>query len=169
MVKPVLDNELYDIYSYWHVPWWQTRFFYATIMVLVFVLMWYGMRKLRQARRARASNKTPWQKALEALDAMRASQAYRTAEGKQVYFALTSIMKTYVYERFGLDVAGKTDDELIAFLRQTTVPVDYTDAVQEILQGSVLVRFARGAAIKEQIERDVVRAYRAIEHTIKIQ
>lgn len=166
MVSSQIENELYDICSYWHVPWWHSKLFWGLLLIGILGVFLYLVYWLLQKKRARALIKPSWQKALEALDRLRASTDYMQGQGRQVYFTLTAIVKNYMQERFEVEVVGKTDDELMDFVVKMNISPALVEALRTIFEGSLMVRFAQESAVKAQIDRDVACVYRLIEQTI---
>ena len=95
----------------------------------------------------------PWQVALAELKALQ-DQSYETPEqGKQFYFQITDILKRYISDRFNLDTHGKTDEELVSYLKEQELLAVVKDGVSDIAQGCVFIKFAGQQAMQEQIKR----------------
>jgi hypothetical protein len=120
-------------------------------------------------RRYRNRKKTtkPWIVALAQLQDLKKQGRAQALHAKQFYFSLTTIIKEYLAARFGVDVKGKTDEELLIFLKTHAVLGSLLiDEIQRIVDGSVFVRFANEAAAQEHIDRDFARARDIITKTI---
>ncbi len=156
-------QQLYDIYGLWHVPWWQAPWVWYCLVVSGLLLVgWYVTRRIMMRRRAH----TPWGTALMALDTLKAQGLISVVYSKEFYTALTKIFKTYLQERYGLDVAGKTDDEVLELLERSPFPPDLLSPLRIIFKGSITIKFAKAQAIKDQIEQDFVASRVIIDKTI---
>ena len=151
---PMMQNGLYEIYSTWHVPFWQTTPFYimvgVALLVVVFGLALLALRWIK-ARRAR---KTSWEQALLELEQLSKS-SMGVGSSKEFYVQLILIVKRYLYGRYGYNVSSKTDQELIAHLALTDISPDLLTKLCAIIDGSMMIKFANMQVIQEQMKRDL--------------
>ncbi len=160
-------NGLYDIYSVWHVPFWQTSWFYWTVIsltiLLCVMLVWGAYRWYRLRNRQPI---TPWEKALRIIAKLQ-NQTYTTQQkGKQCYFVLTTALKNYLAERFGYPIAHKTDEEAASYLEHQQLEPNLTKNIPEILRGCLLIKFANEQAVNEQIQAHLALAKETVLSTI---
>ncbi len=159
-------QQLYDIYQMSHTPWWQQSWLtycaYAAIALLLLGSLWYSLRVVLAKKRAL----TPWQRALHELDRLETEGFVSVVYSKELYTALTGLLKRYIYERYALDIIGKTDDEAIAFLEKNHFPSDLLESIRAIFSGSVIIKFSNACAIKAQIESDFAASRAIIYKTI---
>lgn len=160
-------NGLYDIYSVWHVPFWQTGWFYWTIACLIaviciasslFIYRWYKKRN--------PSITTPWAIALESITSLQGKRYTTQQEGKQCYFELTRTLKTYLQNRFAYPIACATDEQAARYLERTTLDHILRKNIQEILRGCLLIKFANQHAVDEQIQAHLALAKESVLKTI---
>jgi hypothetical protein len=159
---------LYENYGLWHVPIWQTEQFKlamkigAVIMLLMIVL--FCVRKYVQYRRRK---KLPlWDQALADLNQLKQEHKVDVLYGKEFYVTVSALLKKYFYDRFGYDVIGKTDDEMIQYLQVHYPDAQSIEDIKALLQGSVIIKFANVQAAQEQIDHDYVRSIAIITRTI---
>ncbi len=148
-------NSLYGIYDVWHVPFWQTRFFYtilAIVGVFIFVIVLLLVVR-RYYARACQRKVSPWDKALAALERLKREEYSTTERGKLVYFTITIVLKEYLHNRYRFDVQGKTDDELLTYLQEQNFEQNLLRYLQDILDGGVMVKFANVQAMQDEILR----------------
>ncbi|MBS1986560.1 DUF4381 family protein [Candidatus Dependentiae bacterium] len=159
-------QQLYDIYDMSHTPWWQQSWLtycaYIAIVLLLLGILWYSARAVIGRKRVL----TPWQKAIDELDRLETEGFLSVVYSKELYTALTGLLKRYIYERYGLDIIGKTDDEAIAFLEKNKFPSDLLESIRAIFSGSVIIKFSNACAIKAQIESDFAASRTIIDKTI---
>lgn len=159
---------LYENYGLWHVPIWQTEKFQLGIKIaaalLFFVCVAYVIRKYVQYRRRK---KLPlWDQALADLNALKQEHKVDVLYGKEFYVTVSVLLKKYFHDRFGYDVVGKTDDEMIHYLREHYPDPQSIEDIKALLQGSVIIKFANVQAAQEQIDHDYVRSIGIITRTI---
>lgn len=159
---------LYENYGLWHVPIWQTEKFQLGMKIvaglLVFVIVVFLVRKYLHYRRRK---KLPlWDQALAALSQLKQEHKVDVVYGKEFYVTVSALLKKYFYDRFGYDVIGKTDDEMIQYLQEHYPDAQSIDDIKALLQGSAIIKFASAQAAQEQIDHDYVRSIAIITRTI---
>jgi hypothetical protein len=159
---------LYENYGLWHVPFWQTEKFQLGIKiaaaVLLFLCVAYVVRKYVQYRRRK---RLPlWDQALADLNQLKQEHKVDVLYGKEFYVTVSALLKKYFYDRFGYDVIGKTDDEMIQYLQEHYPDTQSIEDIKALLQGSVIIKFANVQAAQEQIDHDYVRSIAIITRTI---
>lgn len=165
------ERGLYGIYSTWHVPFWQTTVFYWLVVCLVsLVVLGLAFFLIRWIiRRRRAIPITPWDYALQRFASLELHPCASKADGKQFYSSLSYEMKQYVHKRYSYDVRWKTDEELISFLEKHEFPEPLLADLNEIMTGSMLVKFANIEVIQEQIKRHLALSKAFVQKTIPQQ
>src|SRR5437899_2466422 len=116
-----MENELYDIYTMWHVPFWQTDQFFWGVVLLAMGLSGIAVWLLVKKWRSRKIKQTPWQLALQQLNALKKNNRISMQQGKEFYHELTRIMKVYVHERYQVDVLSTTDQEFLVDVEKQSV------------------------------------------------
>jgi len=164
-----MKDKLYPIYGIWHKPFWQTRTFYAIIIFLCIVfislLVWLLVRKYLAKKR----KKNPWDIALADLARMQVLLARGKISHQDFYLGLTALLKSYFYARFGYNLFGKTDQEVLEFLKkEKKFDSQLLHNMEQMLEGLQFVKFANEQAIKEKMEQDIKRCSDIIQKTIPI-
>jgi len=158
-------QDLYDIYGMWHMPFWQTKAFWGT-MVTFFVILLVaivGYLLFRCCRRKKTQ--FSWDKALYELSGLTIDVEPTKEHGKQFYFSLTAILKTYLNERYKIMVQGKTDQELLLLLEQSSLPSDLLPFIRTILTGCLQIKYADEQALRKQLICDLDNAVILIKQT----
>lgn len=159
------SNGLYDIYPLWHVPFWQTIWFYSAVIVIIALLFLVCMLFLyRKFLRRSVPLLPPWERALQALYKLQQQKYSSEEDGKLCYFKLTDIIKQYVQERFDIPMQGKSDQEALLFLENNNMPLVY-EPFKEIVQGCLYIKFANQQAMQEQIQRHIALAITIVNQT----
>lgn len=159
---------LYENYGLWHVPFWQTREFrmaiYLCLGLLVVCILIVGIIKYRAYRKRK---KLPlWDQALLELAQLKKDHKIDILHGKEFYTTICAVLKKYFHGRFGYEVIGKTDDEVIEYLKNHYQDERMFEDIKSIFQGGVIIKFANAQAAQEQIEGDYSRAVAIIRRTI---
>jgi hypothetical protein len=159
------QNQLYDIYPTWHVPFWQTTWFFWLMMLIGSIILAALITGFIMWKRKYKKPKTAWEQALSALNLL-GQRAMHPRESKEFYTQLTSILKRYLQERYEIPVMGKTDQELIASLESLDVLKDAPVLLQEVIEGSTIIKFANVQSGQERMHQDLDRCRVFITTTI---
>jgi hypothetical protein len=159
---------LYENYGLWHVPFWQTATFQLAVKIaaglLILIVVVFFVIKYVQYRKRK---KLPlWDQALLDVSTLKKEHKVDVAHGKEFYVSVGSILKNYFHNRFGYDITGKTDAEVIDYLQKKHADEQTVEDMKMVLQGSEIIKFANAQAAQEQIEQDYVRAIAIITKTI---
>ncbi len=161
------EKGLYDIYSIWHVPFWQTTQFYIIVSVIcllvILALAWWLIRKYIKKNRKPVP---AWQRALEQLQQLQNKTYSSKQEGKQCYFAITSILKQYLQNRYQFDAPSKTDTELIQYLQKNKYSETLAQNMKDICNGCILIKFANQQAMQEQIVQHIALGIQIVRQTM---
>ncbi len=161
------ERGLYDIYSVWHLPFWQTGwFFWGIVSVIVvsltgamyFLYRWYRNKNIKPI--------TPWEKALQTIADLQKSSYETKEKGKQCYFILTGALKNYFESRYQFPISTKTDEEVSRYLEEQLIDNTMKKELQSILQGCLLTKFANEQAMEEQIKKHLDQATSIVRSTI---
>ena len=167
-----MEQQLYDIYPMVHIPFWQTDIFLIFVISIVIVICmffcWFTWRKIR----SRPIVITPWEQALQSLTSLQKNYLENndafisTESSKQFYVSLVLLHKTYLMNRYGFAVMGKTDAELFAYLKETEYPQELCNFLETIYMQSTMTRFASDIGSRNQMERDIKMSQEIITLTI---
>jgi hypothetical protein len=159
---------LYENYGLWHVPFWQTPQFKTTMQVcLALVLLIIVLLMIRKYVRYRKRKKLPlWDQALLALTHLKKEHKVNAVHGKEFYVTVSAVLKNYFHDRFGYDLRGKTDAEVIDYLEKNHDDALVASEMKLLLQGSEIIKFANAQAAQEYIEHDYIRSIAIIQRTI---
>ncbi len=161
-------NELYEIYGLRYKPFWHTKAFVLGLVVIGFLLfgaiVWLLIRKFK-ARKQHIRMKA-WDVALQELASLGIADEFTIELGNTFYSRLTYILKKYLQERHGLALLGKTDEEVLSFLEMTDFSPQLLDDLRSIFHGCIEIKFARGAALRENIERHLALSFSLIRSSM---
>lgn len=152
------QETFYDIYDYIFIPFWKTRPFIissAIVASIILAITAYVITRWVKAKNAKKKVITPAEWALGQLQALKPEQYQKKEEFKQFYFTITNIMKGYLKRAYNLDVAEKTDEELISFLKKKDF-FPLAERLEEVFHSSLLIKFANAQALREQAQKDLL-------------
>ena len=160
------DLGLYDIYSAWHIPWWQTQvFYYSIIFIGIMICASIGFIIGRYWFYKKVTIPF-WQQALNELDRLAKTPVVTSAQKKECYFVMTHVLKRYVGIKYNLQTANKTDKQFIECLQKSLVPIELLSDIENIFIGGLTIKFANDIVKNEQIQRDLTHAISFIKKTM---
>ena len=144
-------------------PWWA-----GTLLVLALAFVawtWRSRRNVTLDEGASHSTDTtparpPHEVALEALDRLIASKAWRRGEAKEVQAEASLVIRRYLEGQFDMRAAEKTTDEVVAMLGASRVPSGWHDRLARALAQADTVKFAKGE-LPDLTHLGTLKAYRA--------
>jgi len=159
------SDGLYDIYDLWHKPFWQLRSFWlvfgcAVMLVVLACFCFFLFVYMRQKKK-----EAPWIWALRKLNGLQISTVSGRDEAKEFYFSLTLILRHYLSARYNLDLAGKTDQEIIYLIDRQKIPFNIASCVKAIFEGGAFVKYADESVLNDKIEQDLNRAINLVKST----
>lgn len=152
-------EQFHDIYDYIFIPFWKTRTFNLTIIILLLIIagiITYLVIQHIKRKNALKRILTPAEWALQELGLLKPQEYQKKEEFKKFYFAITKIMKAYIKKEYNLDLTEKTDDEMIAYLQERSIiDKNFIANLKTVLESSLLIKFANAQALREQAEKDL--------------
>ncbi len=149
--------DLYPNYGLWHQPFWQTTWFFYTMVGVAALLILGFVSYLVVLYKKKRSKKQPWEIALIRLKELQHLLANSSDErlSKEFYLRMTIIIKNYLYMRYSFDVESKTDEELIRFLETTTLDQDIVKELRVICEEGSQAKFAPISVMHPILMRDL--------------
>jgi len=165
-----MEEKLHDIYDVWHVPFWQRSWFFWSVSACMIIMLIIIIGIVIKQYRFRKKNMvvTPWDAALQSLILLQQEKVMTIEQGGNLYAAITQILKKYLHQRYGFDIASKTDDEVIVYLEQNKFDSLLLCDIREIFEGSVYIKFAYVKVMQERIEKDLERSIAFIKATLPV-
>lgn len=132
--------------------------------VALAALIYFLRRKKPAAKPAGppVSELSPFEEAVQLLEALRKEDLAAKGEVKQYYTKLNDILRWYVFRRFNISSLEKTNEELIMQLRQTKLPADDYTSLAQSLRMADFVKFAKYMPSAE----DQQQAFQVIKQSI---
>ncbi|CAN5195545.1 hypothetical protein BH09DEP1_BH09DEP1_5890 [soil metagenome] len=160
------DLELYDIYSTWHVPFWQTRLFVIALAVFGLLLcagaLWWFYKKYRKNKSVDIE-----QQILAQLNAMRLTIIATPEDAQKAYAAITDALKSYFQYYYASPFKTLTDYQMHQALVSKNFPIEYHEALEKLLENGMHVKFARAQALQQQVTSHVALCINIINHLVR--
>lgn len=127
--------------DYW--PWG------AGILVFLSLIGWWFWKNRRKPISPQAPKQeiappvSASEKALQQLDELQQKQLWKQEQTKEHYAALSLILREYLESRYGIAALESTTSEIQMMLVSTDLPTGSRDLLEEILQKTDLVKYAR--------------------------
>lgn len=159
------SEQLYDIYGVWHIPFWQTTWFFVSVMSLLGVILAYiGYRLFFFVYRKKEVSY--WEYAQQQLEMLEQELHNNRIDAKKFYFRLTDIMKKYLHDRYSYDVLGSTDAEVISYIKKQNLSSSLIEDMSTVFEGLQEIKFARGDAATDRMMRDITLSKACIAQTV---
>ena len=168
-IKIDSTNRYYDIkkpmnieYSYWR------EILTALALIALFFLAvwwWYKTRKPVEQKPENSVLIPAYITALNQLKELQASEAWLHMPLKSFYIELSTIMRRYLQGELAILAVETTTDEIIESLRSKTIDQALKTELQDLLQTSDLVKFAKVKPLLEEGERYLNIALKFVEKT----
>lgn len=152
-----LDLENYDM---WYVPFWQTKsfylimFFFTLLILCPIVLFIYKKFKKVQSKESLESI---------LIELKNLEKNLPNKSSKEFYFILISFVKKYIFICYNIDIASKTDYELIEFLKNMKNPLVFNEEIKNIISRATSARFASRELAELQMKQDLKNMINLIE------
>ncbi len=159
--------QIYDIYGWWYKPLWHSWYFKATVGFVGALLGVYFLVKVcRWYRGLPGKAKEPWQEALGSLQAIKLS-LFEDGETHRLFYGhITAILKNYLAKRYQLELASKTDQEVMSAIQNSPLPADLQEHLQALMKGAEIIKFAHQESGAERMRYDLMRAIDIVRNTI---
>lgn len=161
----VQNDAFVDVYDVWYHPWWHSTWFYLAVSVflcaVIFFVVYY-LYKIGWFVRV-----VPYDRqALKDLDQMQAQKYSTQDQIRTAYFQLTTILKKYFAQRYGVPLHDKSDIEIVPILQSQLEPI-LQPVLTEFLQRSFCIKFAQADVVEIMLQDDIKFVKKIIEETRK--
>lgn len=160
--KDVQDNPF--LWDEWAPLFWLSLLFIALLYVLFYMLLRLKQNKPIVTRIRIVKKVLPHQKAMKAIDKLKADKLVSSEDQKTYYTMLTDTLRQYIQERFGFNAKEMTSAEILSHLQQNG---DKTmmDELRELFLTADLVKFAKYSTLLNENDLNLVNAINFIDQT----
>lgn len=148
---------------------WSTAFWLSVLMLLFMAVAWYLYIRLRDNKPVIASLRIvkrllPHQKAMKAIEEIKAEHMVTSEDPKEYYTRLTDALRHYIDERYGFSAMEMTSSEIIDRLVQQG-DATMLDELRQLFQTADLVKFAKHSTLINENDANLVNAIDYINKT----
>lgn len=157
--------EIKDIYDVYYQPFWKETWFVVLVVIVCLSLIGVIAYLLYKKQQKKVQPQY-WQIAIDYLQQLKKQNIQDPAV---VYAAITIIVKQYLQTRYAVSLVALTDDQFIGALEDNSCFDTATkQAIKELFNDVVLIKFAQQAAAQQQMNDAIKKAIALIDIT-KIQ
>lgn len=148
---------------------WAPYFWLSLLMVALGLVGFYLYLRLRENKPIITKIRIvrhvpPHQRALNAIEKIKAERLTSSEDQKAYYTQLTDTLRQYIQERFGFNAMEMTSDQIIDQLRQTG-DQKMIDELRELFRTADLVKFAKYSTLLNENDLNLVNAVNFIDET----
>jgi len=148
---------------------WSNVFWLSFLLVVMLIAAYYLFLRLKQNKPIITTfhivkHIPPHQKALTAIEKIKAEQLTNNEDQKRYYTELTDTIRQYIRERFGFNAMEMTSSEIIGQLEQCG-DSRMIDELRELFQTADLVKFAKYSTLMNENDMNLVNAVNFIDQT----
>ncbi len=153
----------------WEQDGWGTALMVAFLFLLLLVAILFLWNRLRNNKPIIAKFRIirlipPHQKAMRAIEEIKAERMVTSEDPKQYYTRLTDALRQYINERYGFNAMEMTSSEIIARLTHTDDPRSLEE-LKQLFQTADLVKFAKYSTMINENDANLVSAIDFINQT----
>ena len=160
--KGVQDNPF--LWKEWSLPFWLSILFIMLCLLTVYFIVRLKQNKPIVARVKIVKFVPAHQKALKAIENIKAEHMMTSQDQKEYYTRLTDALRQYIKERFGFNAKEMTSSEII-YLLQKAGDQKGIDELRELFTTADLVKFAKYNALINENDLNLVNAAKFINDT----
>ena len=162
--KDVQDNP-FD----WELDDWAVPFWLSVVLLVLLAVMYYLYICLRDnkpviARIRIVKRLLPHQKAMKAIEEIKAEKMVTSEDAKEYYTRLTDALRKYIEERYGFNAMEMTSSEIIDHLMKNADEESLSELRQLFLTAD-LVKFAKYSTLINENDANLVSAVDFINKT----
>lgn len=161
--KDVQDNPM--LWSgEWSQPFWFSFIVVILIAITGYLYLRYRDNKPVIARIRIVKRILPHQKAMKAIEEIKAEKMVMAEDPKDYYTKLTDTLRRYIEERYGFNAMEMTSSEIIDRLMSTDDPKSLEE-LKQLFNTADLVKFAKYSTLINENDANLVNAVEFINQT----
>jgi hypothetical protein len=152
----------------WELDDWAKPFWLSVVMLVLMAMAYYLYIRLRDnkpviARIRIVKRLLPHQKAMKAIEEIKAEHIITAEDPKEYYTRLTDALRKYIEERYGFNAMEMTSSEIID--RLSKADPESLNELHQLFQTADLVKFAKYSTLINENDANLVSAIDFINRT----
>jgi hypothetical protein len=152
-------SKLKDIKTVLNEPFnwkWYINYLYWGVGAILFITMsvliasYYNKRKKQKVDEPEKPKIPAHITALASLEKIKEEQIWKEGKIKEYYSSITDTVRLYIEERYNVFALESTTDEIMTAFRSQVIDPDSKNKLQQVLQLSDLVKFAKMAPVESE-------------------
>lgn len=160
--KDVQDNPF--LWSDWSMLFWMSVILLLLIVMGVYLYSQFKENKPINIRIKVIKRLLPHQKAMKAIELIKADKMVQSENQKEYYTKLTDTLRKYIQERYGFNAMEMTSSEIIDRLTSSQ-DQSAIDELKELFITADLVKFAKYSTLINENDKNLVNAIEFINST----
>ena len=167
-------EEFYDIKNVWKPPFvladYYAWIFGILIALFLICVIGYVVQRIRNKKPIMpfakpAPKLPPHEQAVKELDEIKQQKLWQQGRGKEYYTQITETLRRYLVDRFDIQAMEMTSGEILDAIRKHEDAESVRNSLQQILQLSDFVKFAKMNPLPSENELSLMNAYLFINQT----
>lgn len=167
-------EEFNDIKNIWNPPFvWADYYpiiFGILLALFLICVVAYIIKRIRSKKSLIPFKKPepklpPYEQAIKELDEIKQQKLWQQGRNKEYYTLITDALRKYIVDRFGVNAMEMTSGEILDILRKEKEASGVYNSLQQILQLSDYVKFAKMIPLPDENDRSMTGAYLFVEQT----
>lgn len=160
--KDVQNNPF--LWSEWRTPFLLSFLFVGLLLLMLWLYQRLKANKPIIAKIRIIKKLLPHQRAMKAIDQIKADHMTASEDQKEYYTLLTDTLRQYIRERFGFNAMEMTTSEIIYNLQQSGDQTMIAE-LKELFETADLVKFAKYSTLMGENDMNLVNAINFIDQT----
>lgn len=167
-------EEFNDIKNVWQPPFvWADYYpilFGILLALFLICVVAYILKRIRNRKslipfKKQEPKLPPYEQAIKELDEIKQQKLWQQGRNKEYYTLITDTLRKYMVDRFGVNAMEMTSGEILDMLRKEQEAAGVYNNLQQILQLSDYVKFAKMIPFPDENDQSMNNAYLFVKQT----
>ncbi|MCP4344711.1 MAG: hypothetical protein GY795_04190 [Desulfobacterales bacterium] len=122
------------------------------ILALIAVAIFYLKKRKKKIKKKKIITLSPEEQAMNMLDGL---LDVDSIEGKEFYFRLSAILRTYIQGRYSIDAPEMTTEEFLPRVDELKIDRELQQQLKELFRATDPVKFAGARAVQTRMQNDL--------------
>lgn len=164
-IKAIKDVRSPRFYLWDYIPGYIWKILFVILLVSAIIYWCYNDENKTKKKEPKKRTVPPYEKAMQALQALKEEKLWQGGQDKQYYTRLTDILREYLDGRFSINAMEMTSTEILDALRRNSETRVVERHMKEILKVADFVKFAKMRPLADDNEASMRYAMTFVEET----